>query len=70
MRPVRAWAFATWEVNGPREDSWDILFLAIFFYVHLLVPVGANTFQIFEAFKTQLRLPFFTEILITVCLSI
>lgn len=38
--------------------------------LHLLVPGGATTFQILEAFKTQLRLPFFMEIVITMCWSI
>jgi hypothetical protein len=38
--------------------------------LHLLVPGGATTFQILEAFKTQLHLPFFMEIVITMCWSI
>jgi hypothetical protein len=44
--------------------------LACWNTIHLSVPTNAGPFQIFESFRDQLQLPFFMEIVVTICWSI
>ena len=38
--------------------------------LHIVVPNMSDTFQVFESFKDQLQLPFFMDVIITMCWDI
>lgn len=57
------------------EDLFHLFFhcplaVACWYTLQLIVPATNDIFQIIEAFKVQLHLPFFLDIIITVCWSI
>jgi hypothetical protein len=61
--------------HGVEESLFHLIFdcpfaMACWDTLNLLVPVSSSPLQIFKAFKTQLHVPFFMEILVTMCWSI
>lgn len=44
--------------------------MACWYSLNLVIPVNCTPLQIFEAFKAQLQIPFFLEIIVTMCWSI
>jgi hypothetical protein len=61
--------------RGVEESLFHLMFdcplaIACWNTLNLLIPVSSSPSQIFEAFKTQLHLPFFMEILVTMRWSI
>jgi len=61
--------------QGVEESLFHLMFdcpfaMAFWNTLNLLVLISSSPLQIFEAFKTQLHLPFFMEILVTMCWSI
>jgi hypothetical protein len=61
--------------HGVEESLHHLFFsypfaIACWSTLHLLIPSGQSSPHLFEAFKVQLHLPFFMEIVITMCWAI
>jgi hypothetical protein len=60
-----------WNRGGTQPSPFPLsLFISLWDTLHLIVPITSDPSVITESFRVQLQLPFFMEIVITMCWSI